>query len=311
MKNLQRVVTGSDIRDIDVSPDGRYVAVAAARCGDCRVRVYDSEDASVLGEFGGSSGSGHGVAFGPQSRFLYCLVESAKRYLCLKRIDLEKGGDCELADGFPRGLTEEIAPDPRGRHLAIRGSKKLEVFTMPDGKLLRRFEGRNNIGAAFDPVEPHIYLNGHMPGVVTKRELSFGGKEMDRWIAPTPWGQVAVSPNGCHLLPMGSARSVAFLYDLKTETRVIETQNPGRSFDKHRKWGACAFTPSSRIAVFGWGRPIWFRPSDGKIYWGERIAQSREWARWSASALHKPLVAFGFLRTGEVCWFEVHDEDEE
>jgi len=308
MKNLQRVVTGSAIRDIDVSPDGKLVAVAAARCGDCRVRVYRSEDASVLGEFAASTWGAQGVAFGPQSRFLYCLVESRKRYLCLKRIDLDGGGNCELADDFPEGLTEEIIPDPRGRHLAIRGNKKLEVFTIPDGKLLRRFDGRNNIGAAFDPKGPCIYLNGHMRGMVTKRELSMGGKEMDRWLSPSTWGHMTISPTGRYLLPTDSRWGRAFLFDLVSGKRVIKTRNRRRSFDDRRRWGACAFTPTGRTALFGWDEPLVLSLPSLQAVWGEKIAECRDWADLSASALHKSLVAFGFLRTGEVCWFEVEEK---
>lgn len=290
--------------DIDLSNDGKYLAVAIHKGKPC-VRIFATEDGACIAELGHDAWSAFGVAFVEGGRSLCYLTWTDGQKATLWKTAVPSGTPEKLADLTSERRCKLLARDAEGSTLAVGGAEVLvlDVKTASERfRLACKVTGAEGIAHFAD--QNRLWVFGSESAQLVLHDIA-SGDPLKKLAGPSASGlQLTGSPDGRWLVGVGGGGRGVALYDLATDKRIVsDVDKDGFDLDDDFEGpGAFAFSHDSTLVLY----PTRFVAS--MTLPGLKLAMSDasrddvsgDHAVCAATALDAPLTAFAFHRSNKV-----------
>jgi len=209
------------IRTLDVSPDGRFLAISIeeSRESDFSLYLIDADTGETIREFEGLETAANFIDFSPDgSRIATGSFDQTARIW-----DVETGEQLHVLTGHT-GVISSAVFSPDGRHLVTSGTDNtLRVWDTETGEALHVFEAAPSAYTVFSP-DGSLIAFGDLDGFVHIIDASTG-EELHRLAGHTDiiWN-TQFSPDGTRLVT-ASWDGTARIWDVKTGALIRVLDN--------------------------------------------------------------------------------------
>ena len=228
------------IYDIDISPDGKYLATGSM---DTTARLWDLATGETIRTLSGHTDVIDGIAFSPDGKTL--ATGSADHTVRLW--DVTSGETVQIFS-IPTGQVGDVAFSPDGQSLvSTAGDPTARLWDVASGQTLHVFTGHSElvIGVAYSPNGKYV-LTGSLDDTARLWDVASGQTVRVFTGHSGNVGGVAFSPDGKYAATGGDDH-VAKLWDIATGQLV-------REFSGHRAWvGGIEFSPDGQLLLTGSG----------------------------------------------------------
>jgi WD40 repeat protein len=288
--------------DIDLSNDGKYLAVAIERGKPC-VRVFTTKDGKCVGEFGEGAATAWGVAFVEGGKSLCYLTWNEDQQATLWKVELPSGKPKKLKSLATESRCKFLERDAEGTLVAV-GGHALLVIDVGTGKQSLRvgcnIKGAEGVAHFADP--KRIWVSGSESARLVLYDIA-DGKQLNNLEAPASFCmQVTGSPDGRWLVGVGGGGHGVTLYDLKGDKKIAADAGGDLEINDDLEVGGCfAFSHDSKLVLYPNPSVISLTLPDLKVQVSdESIASAVDTAMRAATALEAPLVALAYDRDKKV-----------
>lgn len=299
---VREVLFDGTPNDIDLSNDGKLLAVAIHEGKPSCIRLYSTKDGACLAEFGQGEATGHGVAFVEGGKSLCFLtwgsLGTSKQFPTLWKVKLPKGKPEKLKSLNGEWYCKGLERNPKGTLIATTGVA-VRVIDLKQEKIVARVVGV----AQTENTSVHLVDDKHMwtateLGSLIRCEIKKKPKQLENLDAPPGFCmQARVSPDGRWLVGVGEDGEGVVLYDLQVGAQIKRSADGKLELaNRSRLRGAVAFSHDSRALVFPTGKMQSLSLPDLKTSTAtsENGATNRDIAVKAVTAFDAPLVAFAF-----------------
>lgn len=294
--------------DIDLTNDGKLLAVAARKAKGAVVRVVKTADASVVAEYGEDAAMGWGAAFVDGGKALVYAVRDKSQFQTVYRAKVGLGEPQVIAEYTHSDFRiDRISRNRDGSLFALDGDKT-QIRRAKDNEVAHEVEAGKGLftRSCFDASGKKIWIGGVKKKLVIEVDAA-SGKVVRELTAPSDACEhIAVSPDDRYLVALGEKGKGIAIWDLGGKKAKRIEKDPDDVFEWNDEWGGSAFAFSQdrgfaahiTVKVEALKLPKWeltgTRP---------RAAEPGAYMWNAVSAFDAPMMAFAGQGSKSVVWF--------